>query len=660
MSVSARRWSRSLRQPWRDTTKLPQCRPQPVPTTHSVNSVPGSSRTRYGATSAMSGSSVPRSRHSTSSAGSASNRSSSPGTEAPSSSAQISSPSSPRKPSNSFSAVSAPAMGSAVAHFAERRAAVRRRLEHLRLRRVRGRLLPGRRHGLIAALGLGRFLRGLGRLRRSARAVARRAPRVDHHHRALDEDAARVDADEIAADLEGERGARLEHQRRSRLQVDLGAGVVGDLGAGLALQVLADVEREPAADRLVAVTADVDVVVAADVLEAVLADGEVVLVADLLDPIVLDELGLVLLGVDVELLRARLVLEADLVEAGALVGLGLDAAARLVVRQRPGRHRLAVVERADHHRVVGIALQEVDQDLLADARQVEHAPFLAGERLRHAHPAGAVLVGLAVAVPVELQLDAAVLVGVDVLAGRADHARGLRALHDRLGREPRRPEGRRARDRLQAAAEARGLASGGEGAHGGGVAHRGDDVFGVVGGARVIHQLDEPPRRDLPRPAGTEVGLVLRVGLLDARLRVLRSLGGRVVLAGIVVDLVFREIVLLRGVRKAHALHRQAPPPIGGGGFSRWKPLSPYSPASICRHKPHEPRTSFCSAAAASCGWNGTSTAGFLYVAPESISTTVFLPSAYSWTRKIPSCSSRRQTKLKSVSRYWTLNSLFG
>ena len=75
------------------------------------------------------------------------------------------------------------------------------------------------------------------------------------------------------------------------------------------------------------------------------------------------------------------------------------------VRQLPGRHVLVVVDRAGDQRPVGIAVEELHHHLVADPRQREHAVALAGPRLRHAHPARAVLVLLAEPVPVELDLD---------------------------------------------------------------------------------------------------------------------------------------------------------------------------------------------------------------------------------------------------------------
>src|SRR5262249_15481794 len=76
-----------------------------------------------------------------------------------------------------------------------------------------------------------------------------------------------------------------------------------------------------------------------------------------------------------------------------------------------------------------IALEEIDDHLLSDSRQGDRAPGSAGPRVGHSDPAARVLVLLAVAVPVELDLDAAVFVGPDLLAvGPNDHG-GLGARH---------------------------------------------------------------------------------------------------------------------------------------------------------------------------------------------------------------------------------------
>ena len=58
----------------------------------------------------------------------------------------------------------------------------------------------------------------------------------------------------------------------------------------------------------------------------------------------------------------------------------------------------------------------------------------------HADEARALVVLVAVAVPMELDFDAAVFVAVDLFARRSDDDGGMRTVHDRLRRQPRRPK----------------------------------------------------------------------------------------------------------------------------------------------------------------------------------------------------------------------------
>ena len=175
---------------------------------------------------------------------------------------------------------------------------------------------------------------------------------------------------------------------------------------------------------------------------------------DQLHRVVLDPRVHVPLGVDEDLLLALGVEEAPLVVARrhpssvlrlepadqVLVGvLGVRALAEV------GRHLVGVVDHADDDRLVGVAFEMVDDHLLADPRPERGPPAPAGGELRDADPAGALLVVLPLAVPVELDLHPAVLVGVELLTRRADDDGGLRAGDDRLGRDPLRPEGERRR-----------------------------------------------------------------------------------------------------------------------------------------------------------------------------------------------------------------------
>src|SRR4029450_1463101 len=95
-----------------------------------------------------------------------------------------------------------------------------------------------------------------------------------------------------------------------------------------------------------------------------------------------------------------------------------------------------VVDAAGDDGLVRIALEEVDDDLLADPRDRDRAPALACPRVRDAHPARALLVTLALAVPVELDLHPPVLVGVDLFARNAYDFRRLHPFHHRPRRQP--------------------------------------------------------------------------------------------------------------------------------------------------------------------------------------------------------------------------------
>src|SRR5207244_9378931 len=77
-----------------------------------------------------------------------------------------------------------------------------------------------------------------------------------------------------------------------------------------------------------------------------------------------------------------------------------------------------------------------DDDFLADARDVDHPPLLAGPGSADATPARAVGIVLALRVPMELDFHATVLVGEDFLPGRTDHHRRLSSLYHRLGGRP--------------------------------------------------------------------------------------------------------------------------------------------------------------------------------------------------------------------------------
>src|ERR1017187_2489404 len=303
--------------------------------------------------------------------------------------------------------------------------------------------------------------------------------------------AAARDRDVLA--LDRDRSILLQGDARvSRLEQDLVTGDEGELLADLDLVVLAnlnrgapsDLKRFVLADALGTAVADRQALVLADIRGAVAADrdrlvlvyrlrsigmdrdclvlfyrlGPVVLDVSLL--VVVDRLGaivpdpvrlvhlnldiLIPLGVDEDLLVSFLVLESDLVvirRAAAERAAALDAALRLVGGKVVRRHALSVVDAADDDWLGHVSFEEVDHDLLADAGNVNRAPALAGPWRHDPDPAGAVAVLLAFPVPVELHLDARILVREDLLASGPDDDRRLRPPHRGDRRDARRAEG---------------------------------------------------------------------------------------------------------------------------------------------------------------------------------------------------------------------------
>ncbi|MEZ4380358.1 MAG: hypothetical protein R3A79_03365 [Nannocystaceae bacterium] len=174
------------------------------------------------------------------------------------------------------------------------------------------------------------------------------------------------------------------------------------------------------------VGADGGGVVGADRRGPVGADGGGVVGADRSCPAGVDDLIHVLGAWRKTLLCAGLILEAELVEAAAARGRrGLDRGLGLVVGEEVRRRVVAVVDAADDQRAVGIAVDEVDDDLHPDPRDEEAAPARSGEALGDADPPRGALVDRGEAIPVGQELDPPVLVAVHVLAWRAGDRRRL-------------------------------------------------------------------------------------------------------------------------------------------------------------------------------------------------------------------------------------------
>ncbi|MNM53294.1 hypothetical protein D3C81_643950 [compost metagenome] len=142
------------------------------------------------------------------------------------------------------------------------------------------------------------------------------------------------------------------------------------------------------------------------------------------------------LGLLVELLHAGLVLEPDavVVVRPATRRLAFEAALGSAGRQVPGRLRRIVIEAAGDQWPIRVAVHEVDDYLMANARDIDAAELGASPGLHHTHPAGVRLIVTGVAVPQEAHLDAAEFVRPDRGARRTDHNRRLRTVRIGLGR----------------------------------------------------------------------------------------------------------------------------------------------------------------------------------------------------------------------------------
>ena len=166
------------------------------------------------------------------------------------------------------------------------------------------------------------------------------------------------------------------------------------------------------------------------------------IVLDRLNEVIIHSIGLVVLNGGIHVI---LTMNGDgflilgvihgnfIVTAAARRRIGLHAADHARSGQLERRHLVGVVNPSGDDGLVRVALQEIHDHLLADARDLHRPPTLAGRWMGDAHPAGTVFIEFAVAVPVELDFNAAEFVGVDLLACGAHHDGGLGALDHRLG-----------------------------------------------------------------------------------------------------------------------------------------------------------------------------------------------------------------------------------
>ena len=203
-------------------------------------------------------------------------------------------------------------------------------------------------------------------------------------------------------------------------------------------------------------------------------------------------------------LLARLIQEQHAVEMLGRVAADrtrLDARESHVPGQFKRRHILGIVDTAHDERSIRISFLEGNHNLIPDPRPEKRPVAIAGPRLRHAHPAGAVRIVLAVAVPVKLHLDPAEWIDKRLGAGGPTYHRRLRAVDARSTRRaPRaiRQPFRQARERVRITR------------HHPGVRHHGLtgpmlDTRQQVGAfaARVFFEAEERARREVGHVAGS-------------------------------------------------------------------------------------------------------------------------------------------------------------
>src|SRR5439155_7251242 len=132
-----------------------------------------------------------------------------------------------------------------------------------------------------------------------------------------------------------------------------------------------------------------------------------------------------------------------------------------------------------------------DEHLLADARRVDRAPAFPRPDRRHAHPAGALVVLRALAVPEELHLHATILVRVDLVARGTDDDSRLISVRPRQRCRPLRTIGRiEGRRREAALVREAGIATGAEVPQLRRLLHTRHEVRGVGVLVVMLRQLD--------------------------------------------------------------------------------------------------------------------------------------------------------------------------
>src|SRR5690554_5650499 len=256
--------------------------------------------------------------------------------------------------------------------------------------------------------------------------------RVHLDARATHGHATGVDLYEAATGFEGDFGTRFNHGFLARFDVQFRAGLAKPGRAGFEVQGAGDVEAVVFASLFALFAVHGVVAVAFGVAEAVVVYRQVAVILNDFGAVVFRQQVQVFLGVDVDLRFIGFVFKTQLVAAFTLVGFGFQGGSCFVLRQRIERYVGRVVGSSGNNGLVRVAVQEGDDDFVADSRQGHEAVLAASPALADSEPGAAVLVVLRVTVPGEPDFHAAVLVAVDLFAFRAGDDGHLRAIHGRL------------------------------------------------------------------------------------------------------------------------------------------------------------------------------------------------------------------------------------
>src|SRR5690606_37457320 len=242
----------------------------------------------------------------------------------------------------------------------------------------------------------------------------------------------RIHLHKAATSFKRHLGPGFNHNFHTGLVVNLRTGFHQLVLALLAVVASVNGEAIVRSDTLPMLAVHGVVAVAFGVAEAVVLYRQVAVILDDFGAVVFRQQVQVFLGVDVDLLFIGFVFKAQLVAAFTLVGFGFQGGSCFVLRQRIGRCVGRVVGSSGNNGLVRVAVQEGDNDFVADSRQGHKAILAASPALADSEPGAAVLVVRRVTVPGETDFHAAVLVAVDFFAFRAGDDGHLRAVHGRL------------------------------------------------------------------------------------------------------------------------------------------------------------------------------------------------------------------------------------